>query len=101
MFDIGAVAGDKRGRGRFDDLLAKAVVHHVMAASGCDVPSRDIALAPVTAVNRWAMLIKINTELRSWLGKRLREMSRGDAAARAIANAIGADAPTDLFAIAA
>src|SRR6266566_4906830 len=33
MFDIGAVAGDKRGRGRFDDLLAKAVVHHVMAAS--------------------------------------------------------------------
>jgi hypothetical protein len=106
MLDIGAAVGDRRDCGRFDDLLAKAVVHHVMAASGCDVPSRDIALAPVTAVNRWAMPIKINTEVRSWLGKRLREMSRGDAAARAIANAIGAEAPTelsvaDLFAIAA
>ncbi|SRR5258708_4756036 len=98
MFDISAVADDRRDRGRFDDLLAKAVVHYLMAASGCDVPSRDIALAPMTEVNRWAIPIKINAEVGSWLEKRLCEMNRGrgGAAARAIAKAIGAEAPTQL-----
>jgi len=96
MFDISAMVGDRRDRGRFDDLLVKAVVHHVMAASGCDVPSREIALAPLTAANRWALPIKINTEVRSWLEKRLRDMSRGGATERAIANAIGVETPTEL-----
>ena len=96
MFDIDAIAGDRRDRGRFDDLLVKAVVHHVMAASWCDVPSREIALAPATAVNRWALPIKINTEARSWLEQRLRDMSRGGAVARAIAKAIGVETPTEL-----
>jgi hypothetical protein len=96
MFDIGAMAGDRQDRGRFDDLLVKAVVHHAMAASGCDVPSREIALAPATAVNRWALPIKINTEVRSWLEKRLCDMRRGGAAAHAIAKAIGVDLPSEL-----
>jgi hypothetical protein len=96
MFDIGAMAGDRRDRGRFDDLLAKAVVHHVMAASGCDVPSREIALAPATALNRWALPIKINAGGRSWLEKRLRDVGRGCAAERAIAKAIGVETPAEL-----
>jgi hypothetical protein len=108
IFDIGAAVDDRLDRSRFDDLLAKAVVHHVLAASGCHVPSRDIALAPVTEMSRWAIPAKINTEVNYWLEKRLREMSRrhGAAAARAIAKAVGAEAPTevsvaDIFDIAA
>jgi hypothetical protein len=46
LFDINAVASERRDGGRFDDLLAKPVVHHVMSACGYDVPGRDIALAP-------------------------------------------------------
>jgi hypothetical protein len=53
LFDINAVARDRLDRGRVDDLLAKAVVHHVMSACGRDVPSRDIALAPATELNKW------------------------------------------------
>jgi hypothetical protein len=96
MFDIGAMARDRRDRDRFDDLLVKAVVHHVMAASSYDVPHREIALAPLTSVNRWALPIKINTEVRSWLEKRLRDVGPGSAAARAIAKIIGIETPTEL-----
>ena len=57
---------------------------------------REIALAPLTSVSRWALPIKINTEVRSWLEKRLRDIGRGGAAARAIAKAIGIETPTEL-----
>src|SRR5262245_43440569 len=76
LFDINAVAGDRRDGGRFDHLLAKAVVHHAMAACGYDVPDRDIALAPMTELNAWASAIEINTEVRAWLEKRISEISR-------------------------
>ena len=88
LFDIEAVASDRRDGGRFDDLLAKAVVHHVMAAYGYDVLGRDIALAPATELNAWASAIEITTEVRAWLEKRMSEISRGGAAPRAIANTI-------------
>jgi hypothetical protein len=107
LFDINAVARDRLDRGRFDDLLAKAIVHHVMAACGRDVPNRDIALAPATELNKWASAIESNTEVRSWLEKRMRGMSRGGTASYAISKVIfGAEAPkelavADLFGIAA
>jgi hypothetical protein len=88
LFDINDVAADRLDGGRFDDLLAKAVVHHVVAACGYEVPSRDIALMPATELNAWAAEIEINQELRSWLEKRVREMTRGGTAARVIAKAI-------------
>jgi hypothetical protein len=97
LFDIDAVASDRRDGGRFDDLLAKAVVHHVMAACGYDVPGRDIALAPTKALNAWASAIETNTEVRTWLQKRMSETSRGGPASRAIANTIsGLDLPKEL-----
>jgi hypothetical protein len=97
LFDIDAVASDRRDGGRFDDLLAKAVVHHVMAACGYDVPGRDTALAPTTSLNAWASAIEINTEVRAWLEKRMSELSRGGAATRAIANTIsGLKLPKEL-----
>jgi len=97
LFDMNDVAGDRLDGGRFDDLLAKAVVHHVMAACGYDVPSRDIALTPATKLNAWASTIEINAEVRSWLEKRIREMTRGGTAACAIAKAIsGLELPKEL-----
>jgi hypothetical protein len=89
LFDINAVAGERRDGGRFDDLLSKAVVHHVMSACGRNVPSREIALAPATPLDAWASVIDIdNIEVRSWLEMRGRELMAGGVAARAIAKAI-------------
>ena len=106
LFDIDAAASDRRDGGRFQDLLVKAIVHHVMAARGYDVPSREVALAVATELNTWASEIEIDEEVRCWLERRVREMSRGTAA-RAIAKAISGLkltnglAGTNLFDIAA
>ncbi len=97
LFDINAVAADRRDGGRFDDLLAKAVVHHVMAACGNGVPNRDVALAPTTELSAWASAIEINTEVKAWLENRISGISRTGAAARAITNSIsGLKLPKEL-----
>jgi hypothetical protein len=66
LFEIYAVASERTDGGRFDDLLAKAVVHHVMSACGHDVPRREVALAPAMALNAWASLISITAEVRAF-----------------------------------
>jgi hypothetical protein len=107
LFEINAAASDRQDGGRFDDLLAKAVVHHAMAACGYDVPGRDIALASTTELNAGASAVEINAEVRAWLEERMSEISRGGAAARVIANSIsGLNLPkeravTNLFDMAA
>ncbi len=106
LFDINAAASDRRDGGRFEDLLVKAIVHHVMAACGYDVPSRDIALAAATELNTWASAIEIDEAVRYWLERRVGEINRGTAA-RAITKAVsGLElakglAGTNLFDIAA
>jgi hypothetical protein len=106
LFDINAAASDRRDGGRFEDLLVKAIVHHVTAACGYDVPGREVALAAATQPNTWASEIEIDEEVRYWLERRVGEMSRGTAA-RAITKAIsGLEvtkelAATNLFDIAA
>jgi hypothetical protein len=93
LFDINAVAAERQDGGRFDDLLSKAVVHHVMSACGRNVPSRAIALAPATPLDAWASAIDINTEVRCWLEMRVREMCAGSVSARAIVKAISGREP--------
>jgi hypothetical protein len=93
LFDINAVAAERWDGGRFDDLLSKAVVHHVMSACGRNVPSREIALAPATPLDAWASAIDINTEVRCWLETRVREMSAGSVSARTIVKAISGREP--------
>jgi hypothetical protein len=93
LFDIDAVGSERQDGGRFDDLFSKAVVHHVMSACGRDVPGREIALALATPLDAWASAIHINAETRSWLEMRVRDMSAGGAAARAIAKAISGREP--------
>src|ERR1700760_2679562 len=54
LFQIDEAASERSDRGAFDDLFAKAVVHHTAAASGIKVPARAIALAADTGIERWA-----------------------------------------------
>ncbi len=54
LFEINDAATERSDDGRFDDLLAKAVVHHAASESGLPVPPRTIALAAETAIESWA-----------------------------------------------
>ena len=54
LFEINDAAAERSDDGRFDDLLAKAVVHHAASASGLPVPPRTVALSPDTAIESWA-----------------------------------------------
>jgi hypothetical protein len=90
LFAIDAAGSERHDAGRFDDLLAKAVVHHVMSASGISVPSREIALDFANPLAAWASSIHLETATRSWLQSRLGEMRPSASAARAIVTAISA-----------
>src|SRR6201747_2719618 len=54
LFEINDAAAERSDDGVFDDLLAKAVVHHAASASGLAVPPRTVALSPDTAIESWA-----------------------------------------------
>jgi hypothetical protein len=85
LFAIDAAGSERCDDGRFDDLLAKAVVHYLMSASGADVPGREIALAPEIPLAAWASVVDLDGELRNWIEARLGEMKPSSAAARTIA----------------
>jgi hypothetical protein len=93
LFDISAAGGERCDGGCFDDLLAKAVTHHIMSSCGHDVPRREIALAPATATESWASAVEPDIDMASWLEIRLRELSPSSVAARAIATAISGAEP--------
>jgi hypothetical protein len=94
LLDIYAVASDRQDGGRFDDLLIKAVVQHVMSASGLGVPRREHALDPSTPLATWASAVSIDWQTASWLDARLREIRRTNPAARGIAKALAGTEPT-------
>src|SRR5215203_2190697 len=54
LFEINDAAAERSDEGVFDDLLAKAVVHHAASASGLAVPPRTLALSAETAMESWA-----------------------------------------------
>src|SRR6201993_4168432 len=54
LFEINDAAAERSDDGRFDDLLAKAIVHHAASAAGLPVPPRTLALSPETAIESWA-----------------------------------------------
>ncbi len=66
--------------GRFDDLLAKAVVHHAASASGLPVPPRTVALSPETAIESWApaKAVNVDTEVLEWIASQMRGKRRGN-----------------------
>src|SRR3984893_12453442 len=93
LFEINDAATERSDDGRFDDLLAKAVVHHAAAASGLPVPPRTVALSPETAIESWAptKAVGVNTEVLEWIAGQMRGKHRGNRTLMAlVATIIGA-----------
>lgn len=78
LFQINEAASERSDGGRFDDLFAKAIVHHAVSASGLSVPSRDVALSPDTAIENWAppRADNIDTKVLEWLAYQMRANRR-------------------------
>jgi len=78
LFEINDAGADRDDQGLFDDLLAKAVVHHAAAASGLPVPPRAIALSPNTAIESWAptRAVGVNIEVLEWISSQMRGKRR-------------------------
>jgi hypothetical protein len=93
LFEINDAASERSDDGRFDDLFAKAIVHHAAAASGLPVPPRSVALSPDTAIESWAptTAIGVNTEVLEWIASQMRGKRRSNLALKAlVATLIGA-----------
>jgi hypothetical protein len=78
LFEINDASADRLDGGMFDDLLAKAVVHHAASASGLPVPPRAIALSPNTAIESWAptQAVGVNLEVLEWISNQMRGKRR-------------------------
>jgi hypothetical protein len=93
LFEIDAAAAERSDEGRFDDLLAKAVVHHAASASGLPVPPRTVALSPETAIESWAptRAVGVDTEVLEWIAAQMRGKRRSNRTLMAmVATIIGA-----------
>jgi hypothetical protein len=80
LFEINDDAAERSDDGVFDDLLAKAVVHHAASASGLPVPPRTIALSPATAIESWAptRAVGVDTEVLEWIASQMRGKRRSN-----------------------
>jgi hypothetical protein len=80
LFEINDAATERSDDGIFDDLLAKAVVHHAASASGLPVPPRTVALAPDTAIESWApaQAAGVDIEVLEWIASQMRGKRRSN-----------------------
>jgi hypothetical protein len=79
LFEINNAAAERSDDGRFDDLLAKAVVHHAASESGLPVPPRTLALSPDTAIESWAPAHGgVDIEVLEWLASQMRGKPRSN-----------------------
>src|SRR5579864_6988741 len=78
LFEIDGAATERSDAGRFEDLIAKAVVHHAASASGLPVPPRTVALAPETAIESWAPAhaANVDVEVLNWIATQMRSNKR-------------------------
>jgi len=93
LFEINDAAAERSDDGRFDDLLAKAVAHHVAAASGLSVPPRTVALSPDTDIESWAPAHArgVDTEALRWMAEQMRGKRHGNRTLMAmVATLVGA-----------
>jgi hypothetical protein len=96
LFEIDEAAAERNDSGRFDDLIAKAVVHHAASVSGLPVPPRTVALAPDTAIESWAPAhaTKVDIEVLNWIATQMRGNRRHNRTLAAlIATLVGAAMP--------
>ena len=95
LFEINDAAAERSDEGRFDDLLAKAVVHHAASVSGLPVPPRTVALSPDTAIESWAPTRAngVNVEVLEWIAGQMRGKRRSNhTLMRMVATIVGAAA---------
>ncbi len=95
LFEINDAAAERSDQGMFDDLLAKAVVHHAASASGLAVPPRTVALSPDTAIESWAptQANAVDIAVLQWLASQMRGRRRGNRTLmRMVATIVGAAA---------
>src|SRR5258707_8457815 len=95
LFAIDDAAAERSDDGRFDDLLAKAVVHHAASESGLPVPPRTVALSPETTIESWAPIraVSVDTEVLEWIASQMRGKRRSNRTLmRLVATIIGAAA---------
>jgi hypothetical protein len=95
LFEINDAATERSDEGRFDDLLAKAVVHHAASASGLPVPPRTVALSPDTSIESWApaRATDVNVEVLEWIAGQMRGKRRSNhTLMRMVATIVGAAA---------
>ena len=95
LFEINDAAAERSDDGVFDDLLAKAVVHHAASESGLPVPPRTVALSPQTAIESWAPIraASVDTEVLEWIAGQMRGKRRSNRILmRLVATIIGAAA---------
>src|SRR6266436_3865291 len=93
LFEINDAGAERSDEGRFDDLLAKAVVHHAASASGLPVPPRTVALSPETAIESWAptRAVGVDTEVLEWIARQMRGKRRSNRTLmRLVATIVGA-----------
>jgi hypothetical protein len=93
LFEINDAAAERSDDGRFDDLLAKAVVHHAASESGLAVPPRTVALSPETAIESWAptQAVGVDIEVLEWIARQMRGKRRGNRTLMAlVATVVGA-----------
>jgi hypothetical protein len=93
LFEINDAAAERSDDGLFDDLFAKAVVHHAASASGLTVPSRTVALSPDTPIDSWAptQSIDVNIEVLEWIARQMRGNRRNNRTLmRLVATVVGA-----------
>jgi hypothetical protein len=78
LFQIDEAAAERSDNGRFDDLFAKAILHHAASVSGLPVPSREVALSPDTAIESWApnRSTDVNAEVLEWIAAQMRGRRR-------------------------
>ena len=78
LFQIDEAAAERSDDGKFDDLFAKAILHHAASVSGLPVPSRSVALSPETAIESWApsRSTDVNVEVLEWIAAQMRGKRR-------------------------
>jgi len=78
LFEIDEAAAERSDNGRFEDLLAKAVVHHAASVSGFAVPPRTVALSVETSIESWAptQAANVDTEVLEWIASQMRGSRR-------------------------
>lgn len=80
LFEINEAATERSDGGRFDDLLAKAIAHHAVAASGLEVPPRSVALSADTDIEIWAPDYRtmVDAKVLEWIASQMRGKRHGN-----------------------